>query len=140
MAWMSWVFILALPMGGLVFAGLTTYLKYRQHRAMLDVLKIYAERGEAPPEQVLAALTKGFSLAQPGVTAPNPLPQGPPRVQGAAHYWSLVGLFSVFTVGFAYAAWASGSYGYPFVIVAFTMGAVAVWAMIMAVAMGRSKT
>ena len=134
-----WAFIFAIPLFGIVYAGFTTWLKYRQHRAMLDVLKIYAEKGATPPEEVLTALTKGFSLAEAGVNAPNPISAGPSKVQGAAHYWSLVGLFSVFAAGFAYASWSSGPAGYPFTIVAFTMGAVAVWALIMAVALGRQK-
>ena len=139
MGWIFWVLVFSIPLGGMVYAGFTSFLKYRQHRAMLDVLKVYAERGEAPPEEVLTALTKGFSLSEPGVNAPNSIPKGPPKIQGAAHYWSLVGLFAVFAAGFAYASWSSGPAGYPFTIVAFTMGAVAVWALIMAIAMSKQK-
>lgn len=131
-----------IPIFGIFYAAFTSYLKYRQNRATLDVLKSYAERGEAPPETVLAALSKGLSLSEPGVNAPARWDEGAPRqpkIQGAAHYWSLVGLFSVFTAGFAYAAWMGGDTAYPFVIVAFSMGAVAVWSMIMAIATGMKK-
>ncbi|WP_292053006.1 MULTISPECIES: hypothetical protein [unclassified Brevundimonas] len=140
---MNFLYIaMLIPIFGLFYAAFTSFLKYRQHRSMLDVLKVYAEKGEAPPQEVLAALTKGFSLAEPGVNAPARWDEGAPRrpsVQGPMHYWSLVGLFSVFAAGFAYASWSSGAAGYPFAIVAFTMGAVAVWALIMAVALTLKK-
>ena len=132
-------FAMLIPIFGIFYAAFTSFLKYRQHRAMLDVLKVYAEKGAAPPSEVLAALTKTYSLAEAGVTAPNPLPSGPAKVQGPLHYWSLVGLFTVFSAGFAYASWSSGTAGYPFSIVAFTMGAVAVWSLIMAVALTFKK-
>ena len=134
--------VMLIPIFGIVFAAFTSWLKYRQHRAMLEVFKIYAERGEAPPQEVLAALTKKFSLAEQGVNAPNNWGgegNRPVKVQGPAHYWSLVGLFGVFTAGFTYAAWFSGSSSYPFMIVAFTMGAVAVWSLIMAIATSVKK-
>lgn len=134
-----WAFIFAIPLLGIVYAGFTSFLKYRQNRAMLDVLKVYAERGEAPPEEVLTALTNGFSLAEEGMSAPKRIPVGTLKVQGAMHYWSLVGLFSVFTAGFAFAAWGSSSLSNPFTIVAFTMGAVAVWALVMAIGLSVKK-
>lgn len=131
-----------IPIFGMFYAAFTSYLKYRQNRATLDVLKSYAERGEAPPETLLAALSKGLSLSEPGVNAPARWDEGAPRqpkVQGPGHYWSLVGLFAVFTAGFAYAAWLGGPSGFPFVIVAFTMGAVGVWSLIMAIVTGKKK-
>jgi len=139
MGWIFWVLVFSVPLFGIVYAGFTSFLKYRQHRAMLDVLKVYAERGEAPPQEVLDALTNGFSLAEEGVNAPTRFGTGASKAQGPMHYWSLVGLFSVFTAGFAFAAWGSGSLGNPFTIVAFTMGAVAVWAMVMAIGLSVKK-
>ncbi|GAA0392662.1 hypothetical protein GCM10009093_19060 [Brevundimonas terrae] len=139
MGMIFWILVFSVPLFGIVYAGFTSFLKYRQHRAMLDVLKVYAERGEAPPQDVLTALTNGFSLAEEGVNAPNRMPTGSYKAQGPMHYWSLVGLFSVFTAGFAYASWSSGPAGYPFTIVAFTMGAVAVWAMVMAIGLSVRK-
>lgn len=140
---MNFLYVAVLiPIFGLVYAGFTSYLKYRQNRATLDLLKSYADRGETPPQDLLAALSKGLPLAEAGVNAParwdgDTMRQS--RVQGPAHYWSLVGLFTVFTAGFAYASWSSGPNGYPFVIVAFTMGAVAVWSLIMAIATSMKK-
>jgi len=129
-----------IPIFGIFYAAFTSYLKYRQHRAMLDVLKVYADKGEAPPQEVLAALSKSHCLAEPGLNAPSTVtPSGPPKVQGPMHYWSLVGLFAVFAGGFAYAAWGTGDVMYPFAIVAFTMGAVGVWALIMAIGLSVKK-
>ncbi len=139
MGWIFWVLVFSVPLFGIVYAGFTSFLKYRQHRAMLDVLKVYAERGEAPPQEVLDALTNGFSLSEAGVNAPNPVSAGMAKAQGPIHYWSLVGLFSVFAAGFGYASWSSGPAGYPFTIVAFTMGAVAVWALVMAIGLSVKK-
>lgn len=132
MGWVFWVLVFSVPLFGIVYAGFTSFLKYRQHRAMLDVLKVYAERGEAPPQEVLTALTDGFSLAEEGVNAPKRIPTGPSKAQGPMHYWSLVGLFAVFALGFGYAASISGVAATGYMIVSFTMGAVMVWALVMA--------
>ena len=132
MSWIFWVLVFSVPLFGIVYAGFTSFLKYRQHRAMLDVLKVYAERGETPPQEVLTALTNGFSLAEAGVNAPNTVSGGSPKVQGPVHYWSLVALFAVFAVGFGYAASISGVAATGYMIVSFTMGAVMVWALVMA--------
>lgn len=130
-----WVLVFSVPLLGIVYSAFTSFLKYRQHRAMLEVLKVYAERGEEPPEQVLSALANGFSLTEAGVNAPAKWTAGaqrPSQAQGPMHYWSLVGLFGVLTAGFAYASMTSGSAGFAFQIVAFTMGAVAVWSLVIA--------
>jgi|GEM_PF-555971 len=144
MGWISWLFILALPLGGLVYAGFTSYLKYRQHRAMLDVLKVYAERGEAPPPEVLSVLAQSSPDFEPPISLSVEVERDPDsarqmKVQGPLQYWSLVGLFAAMAAGFAYAAWASGTTGYPFVIVAFTMGAVGIWALVMAIGLTLKK-
>jgi hypothetical protein len=129
-----------IPTFGIFYAAFASFLKYRQHRAMLDVLKVYADKGEAPPPEVLAALTKTYSLSEPGINTPNPVTRsGPAKTQGPMHYWSLVGLFAVFAAGFAYAAWGTGNVMYPFAIVAFTMTAVGVWALIMAIGLSVKK-
>lgn len=130
-----WLLVFSVPLLGIVYAAFTSFLKYRQHRAMLEVLKVYAERGEAPPEQFLSALANGFSLSVDGVTAPSKwdgASSAGSKAQGPMHYWSLVGLFGVLTAGFAYASATSGSAGFAFQIVAFTMGAVAVWSLVLA--------
>jgi hypothetical protein len=141
MGWIFWVLVFSVPIFGMVYAGYTSYLKYRQHRAMLDVLKVYAERGEAPPEQVLSALSQGFSLSEPGVNAPNRWasePSSQPAVQGPTHYWSLFGLFAVLGAGFGHAAYMQ-NWSPALMIVAATMGAVAVWAAIMAMVLSMRK-
>lgn len=69
-----------IPIFGICYAAFTSYLKYRQHRAMLDVLKVYAEKSEAPPQEVLAALSKSHCLAEPGLNAPHTVTSsGPPK-------------------------------------------------------------
>lgn len=129
-----------IPIFGIAYAAFTSWLKYRQHRVMLEVLKVYAERGDAPPEEVLTALSKGFSLSEPGVNAPA-YSVSAGEAYGPARYWSLVGLFGVLAAGFgfAYAFGGMGSGSSAFGIVALCMGAVAVWSLIMAIAL-RNKT
>lgn len=137
---MNFIYIAVLiPIFGIFYAAFTSYLKYRQHRAMLDVLKVYATKGEAPPQEVLAALTKTYSLTEPGVTGPYPAAQTASKPQGPAHYWSLVGLFGVFSLGFGWAAYYTGGSVTGYAIVAFTMGAVCVWALIMALVLSFKK-
>lgn len=146
---MSFLYLaILIPFAGLVYAGFVSWLKYRQHLAMLTVLKAYAERGDEPPAEVLAALTKGFALSEPGVNAPNKwsahcvepsAAEAAAKQQGPAHYWSLVGLFAMFAAGFGYAAYLDGPSGMPFMIVAFTMGGVGLWALIMAIALSHAS-
>ena len=126
-----------IPIFGIGYAAFTSWLKYRQHRVMLDVLKVYAERGDTPPEEVLNALSKGFSLSEPGVNSPAYMAAPGAEPQGPARYWSLVGLFGVLAAGFgfAYAFGGFGSGSSAFGIVALCMGAVAVWSLIMAIAL-----
>ncbi len=140
MGWVFWVLVFSVPLLGIAYAAFSSFLKYRQHRAMLDVLKVYAERGESPPEQVLTALSQGFSLSEAGVNAPARYEDRPARTsQGPMHYWSLVGLFGVFTAGFGWASFSTGGTITGYAIVAFTMGAVFIWALIMALALTFKK-
>ncbi len=110
---------LIFPIFGLVMGGWHSFAHYRRQKAILEVIRTYAQKGETPPEALLAALAADEDGGQPGQRAP-------------AHYWSLFGLFGVLAAGFGVGAWLYDfeGVGWPFGIVALVMGAVAVWALI----------
>lgn len=120
---------LIFPIFGLAMGGWHSFAHYRRQKAILDVIRTYAQKGETPPEALLSALTADEDGAQPGRRSP-------------AHYWSLFGLFAVLAAGFGIAAWTYdfGGVGWPFGIVALVMGAVAVWALINAFLFRRPPT
>src|SRR5690606_4721845 len=105
---------------GLLMGGWHSFAHYRRQRAILDVIRTYAQKGETPPAALMSALTADEDGAQYG------------RHSSPAHYWSLFGLFAVLAVGFGIGSWLYDfeGVGWPFGIVALVMGAVAVWALI----------
>ncbi|WP_395943489.1 hypothetical protein [Brevundimonas sp.] len=115
------------PMAAFAFAGWTQWLNYRRQKALLDVVRTYADKGQEPPREILDALAGNA----PGVgSTRQEVRQGT-----AAHYWSLVGLFGALCAGFAWASWGGrldGGTG-ALSIVALVMGAVCLWSLICAV-------
>ena len=79
---------------GIVIVVSIAWLEYRKHTKALDVLRLYAERGEEPPAAVIQALT-----AVSGKPATPPAPT--PRSWHLAH----VAANAVFTVGLGGFAW-----------------------------------
>ena len=70
------------------------WLDYRKHTKVLDVLRVYAERGEEPPPAVVQAVT--------GVSGRSAAPAAPtPRSWHLAH----VAANAVFTAGLGGFAW-----------------------------------
>lgn len=121
---------LLFPLGGMVFAGFHSWLKYRSQKAILDVIKTYAERGEQPPQALIDGMDK--------VVARHDDWNSPRSPRTSAHYWSLVGLFGLMAAGFGVGA-ALGLDGHSgaFVIVAVVMTAVAAWSLINALLLSR---
>jgi hypothetical protein len=79
---------------GIMIVVSIAWLEYRKHTKVLDVLRIYAERGEEPPASVITALT-----AVSGKPATPPAPT--PRSWHLAH----VAANAVFTAGLGGFAW-----------------------------------
>lgn len=119
---------LIFPIWGLAMGAWHSAAGYRRQKAMLDLVRTYAEKGEQPPEALLAALGRD----EDGQPAHRNSP---------AHYWSLTALFAVLAVGFGVAAWSYdfAGVGWPFGIVALVMAAVAVWSLINAMFLARQK-
>lgn len=78
---------------GIVIVVSIAWLDYRKHTKVLDVLRIYAERGDEPPAAVIQALT--------GVSGRPATPEPTPRSWHLAHVAANV----VFTAGLAGFAW-----------------------------------
>jgi hypothetical protein len=130
--WSFWWLIF--PVGGMAFAAFQSWLKYRQQKALLDLIRTYAQTGAEPPEALLRQLDRPL-----GLNGSNNSEQGFSNTP--TNYWSLFGLFAFLAAGFGIAALMgvdrnSGA----FVIVGVVMAAVAVWALINAVLLGRSRS
>jgi len=117
---------LIFPIWGIAMGTWHSFAQYRRQKGMLDLIRTYAQKGEQPPEALLAALTADEGGNQPGYGSPT-------------HYWSLFGLFLVLAVGFGVGGYVYDfeGVGWPFGIVGLVMGAVAIWALINAFLLGR---
>jgi hypothetical protein len=71
------------------------WMEHRKRTRVLDVLRVYAERGEEPPTSVNEALTQ--------VSGGKPLQPAKPTTRGT--HLSHAAPNAVFTVGFAAIAW-----------------------------------
>lgn len=80
---------------GIVIAVSIAWFEYRKHAKALDVLRIYAERGQEPPEAVVQALMAISPRAPAKPAAPTP------RSWHLAH----VAANGVFTAGLGGLAW-----------------------------------
>ncbi|HZW16223.1 MAG TPA: hypothetical protein VFF66_08215 [Brevundimonas sp.] len=119
---------LIFPIWGLGMGAWHSMAGYRRQKAMLDLVRTYAEKGEQPPEALLAAL--GREDVDGSVNRNSPV-----------HYWSLGALFAILAAGFGVGAWAYDfeGVGWPFAIVALVMAAVAVWSLINALFLARQR-
>ncbi len=130
---------LLFPMAWFVFGGFSSWLNYRKQRETLKLLKTYADKGQEPPEALLRVLDKP-------IDSDNETWGGASTPGRPANYWSLFGLFAVLAGGFGIAAYMPETFGvdmgvrFPFTVVALTMGAVAVWALISAMMTRRDRS
>jgi hypothetical protein len=79
---------------GIAIVVSIAWLEYRKHTKVLDVLRIYAERGEEPPAAIIQALT---AVSGKLTTPPKPTPRSSHLAHAAAN--------AVFTVGLGAFAW-----------------------------------
>lgn len=125
------------PLAAFAFAGLGMFLRYKRQKAILDVIRSYVENGREPPASLLAQIeTLDSDWLELSIDLDC---TGQGRGRTPTNYWSLVGLFAMMAGGFGIAALMGidGGSG-AFVIVAMTMGAVAVWALICALTLKRN--
>ncbi len=123
---------LIFPVGGMIYAAFQSWLKLRQQKAMMDLIRSYADKGMEPPEALLKQLDAPLELDGDEREAR--------RDRTPAHYWSLVGLFVILSAGFGIGAFMGidGNSG-AFVIVSMVMAAVAVWSLINALLFRRPR-
>jgi hypothetical protein len=124
---------LIFPVGFMLIGVFNSYLGYRRQKDALSLLKTYAEKGQEPPEALLNVLKR--PLDEDGWNNGMSGPRQP------ANYWSLFGLFAALALGFLGAGYYTDMDGGSgaFTIVAFTMGAVAIWALINALTTRRDR-
>ena len=120
------------PLAGFAFAGWGMFLRYQRQKAVLDLIRTYVENGREPPEGLLAQI----ETMDEGQADWMGIGQGLERTP--TNYWSQVGLFAMMAAGFGIASFmgVDGGSG-AFLIVAMTMAAVAVWALISALTQKR---
>lgn len=126
-----WWLLLVIGFG--VTGAYNSYLGYRRQRDALDLLRTYAEKGQEPPEALLKVLQRPLDEeGWDGKSAGNRQP---------TNYWSLFGLFTALSLGFLGASQLTNMDGDTgaFLVVAFTMAAVAIWALISALTSRRNR-
>lgn len=119
---------LVFPLAWLLAGGVSGFLKYQRQKQALDLIRTYAEKGQEPPKALIDLIQKPLDGDAPALGAAGEGRQD----RQAANYWSLFGLFATLAAGFAGAGWftnVDGGSG-AFLVVGFTMGAVAIWALI----------
>ena len=124
---------LLFPLGWLVAGGFRSALNYQRQMRALDLIRTYAEKGQEPPQALIDLAGRGE----------GPEASLPPRARAerdAASYWSLVGLFAAMSLGFAGAGYFTNLDGGSgaFYVVAVTMGAVGIWALVNALMQRRA--
>ena len=123
---------LLFPLVAFVFAGFGSFLRYRRQKAVLDLIRTYVENGREPPVDLIGQINAGDD--GDGTWFGD----GRGRSRAPTNYWSLVGLFAMMAAGFGVASFLGVDNGSgAFVIVALTMAAVAVWALICALTQKR---
>ena len=99
------IVIVALVMGmGVSIPVLISWFDHRTRTKALDVLRVYAERGEEPPPSVTQALTwvSGWPKAAPAVDDTKDR-IGRPRTRGG--FLAHAAADAVFAAGFSWFAW-----------------------------------
>ena len=97
--------VVALAMGtGVAIVVLISWFDHRTRIRALEVLRVYAERGEEPPPSVTQALTRvsGWPKAAPPVDD-NKDRLGRPRTRGG--FLAHAAADAVFAAGFSWFAW-----------------------------------
>ena len=95
-------FWIIFPVLGMGIGAFAIWNEFSRQKKALEVLKVYAEKGQEPPESVLALLNRSSSPGG-GARARNP--------------WAQVVYFGVMAAGFgAVTFWFAQGPGWPFVL------------------------
>lgn len=97
-------FVLILVFGtGIAIAVSIAWFDHRTRTRALEVLRVYAERGEEPPASVTQALTSVSGWPRRPDTSDNRDRLGRPRTRGG--FLAHIAANAVFTIGFSSFAW-----------------------------------
>lgn len=128
---------LMFPLAWLVSGSVSSFFNYQRQRRALELIRTYAERGQEPPQALIDLIQKPID---PDAAMWDAVGSGSSSVRGPTNYWSLVALFAAMSLGFAGAGYftdldrGSGA----FYLVAVTMGAVGIWALVNALMQRRA--
>ena len=124
LAWTALAIFIPLALSVAVPGVYRTWVEYRSRSKALDVLRVYAEKGQEPPASVMAALAvAGRSADQPaGASAPPSMFPRPTREHHMAHLAGSV-VCAVGAVGIAWWRWPDDGNPGPLVI----------WAVVIAI-------
>ena len=127
---------LLFPLAWFISGGFSSLMNYQRQKDALKLIKYYADKGQEPPEALLKLLGRQGSDDDVWRAAPANGNAG-----SATNPWSTFGLFAVLCGGFVaghYYTNMDGGTG-AFLVVAFVMGAMAIWALINALTSGRGR-
>tara|TARA_R110000787_G_scaffold144433_2_gene258311 strand:- start:41 stop:484 length:444 start_codon:yes stop_codon:yes gene_type:complete len=128
---------LLFPLAWFVSAGFSSLMSYRRQKDALNLIKYYADKGQEPPAAVLDILGRPASVEDHmWGTSTSGSTSG-----SSSNPWSTFGLFVVLCGGFVGAHYYTGMDGGTgaFLIVAFVMGAMAIWSLINALTSRRGR-
>ena len=74
LAWTALAIFIPLALSVAVPGIYRTWVEYRSRSKALDVLRVYAEKGQEPPTSVIAAISAVALVDKPGLP---PVPGGP---------------------------------------------------------------
>jgi hypothetical protein len=127
---------LIFPIMGFAFGGFGMFMGYRAHRDRMELLRIYAEKGQTPPPEIAKAAESdpydyGYGYGYRGRWARR----------GPYWEWRRVIIFASLAIGFGMANYWDGGgwgfhhsgHGFPFSILTIIFGVMAVGSLLFAI-------
>lgn len=118
---------LLFPLFGMGMGFYGMWIGQRRRRDTIELLKVYAQKGEAPPEALLKAINRSdddWDWGGHGMSEPK---------RRSYSDWNNVVLFLALGVAFTFAAiYGPGSADWAFVMVAIIMGGLAIGSLVVA--------
>jgi hypothetical protein len=127
---------LIFPIMGFAFGGFGMFMGYRAHRDRMELLRIYAEKGQTPPPEIAKAAESdpydyGYGYGYRGRWARR----------GPYWEWRRFIVFASLAIGFGLAnywdgggwGWHHHGFGFPFSILTIIFGVMAVGSLLFAI-------
>lgn len=122
---------LIFPVFGMAMGVYGMWNDQRRRRDTIELLKVYAEKGQEPPAEMLKAVARSSDdMWENGGFGPDDIV---PRQRNPYGEWRNLALYLSLGAAFLFAAWfGPGSAQWAFVMVAIIMGGLAAGSLIMA--------